>query len=124
MIPLAIRQLVWRILLFYVASFAVMLIFFPWRAIGLEASPFVQIFAKSGIPEAASVINLVVITAALSVYNSMLFSGYDSAGLFRGLYYLIPVYRFYRVKVYQAGRNTLFLKLFERLCPAGLITTL
>jgi L-asparagine transporter-like permease len=73
-IPLAIRQLVWRILLFYVGSFAVMLIFFPWRAIGLEASPFVQIFAKSGIPEAASVINLVVITAALSVYNSMLFS--------------------------------------------------
>jgi len=73
-IPLAIRQLVWRILLFYVGSFTVMLIFFPWRAIGLEASPFVQIFAKSGIPEAASVINLVVITAALSVYNSMLFS--------------------------------------------------
>jgi L-asparagine transporter-like permease len=73
-IPVAIRQLVWRILLFYVGSFTVMLIFFPWRAIGLEASPFVQIFAKSGIPEAASVINLVVITAALSVYNSMLFS--------------------------------------------------
>ncbi|HET6459909.1 MAG TPA: amino acid permease [Syntrophales bacterium] len=73
-IPIAIRQLVWRILLFYVGSFAVMLIFFPWRAIGLESSPFVQIFAKSGIPEAASVINLVVITAALSVYNSMLFS--------------------------------------------------
>ena len=73
-IPIAIRQLVWRILLFYVGSFAVMLMFFPWQAIGLEASPFVQIFAKSGIPEAASVINLVVITAALSVYNSMLFS--------------------------------------------------
>jgi amino acid transporter, AAT family len=73
-IPRAIRQLVWRILLFYVGSFTVMLIFFPWRAIGLEASPFVQIFAKSGIPEAASIINIVVITAALSVYNSMLFS--------------------------------------------------
>ncbi|HUH67295.1 MAG TPA: amino acid permease [Syntrophales bacterium] len=73
-IPVAIRQLVWRILLFYVGSFAVMLVFFPWRQIGLEASPFVQIFAKSGIPEAASVINLVVITAALSVYNSMLYS--------------------------------------------------
>jgi L-asparagine transporter-like permease len=73
-IPVAIRQLVWRILLFYVGSFAVMLIFFPWRAIGLDASPFVQIFAKSHIPEAASVINLVVITAALSVYNSMLYS--------------------------------------------------
>ncbi|HYA13921.1 MAG TPA: amino acid permease [Syntrophales bacterium] len=73
-IPLAIRQLVWRILLFYVGSFAVMLIFFPWQAIGLEASPFVQIFAKSGIPDAASLINLVVITAALSVYNSMLYS--------------------------------------------------
>ena len=73
-IPSAIRKLVWRILLFYIGSFIVMHIYFPWRAIGLEASPFVQIFAKSGISEAASFINLVVITAALSVYNSMLFS--------------------------------------------------
>lgn len=73
-IPKAIRTLIGRILLFYIGSFAVMLLFFPWRAIGLEASPFVQIFAKSGIAQAASVVNIVVITAALSVYNSTLFS--------------------------------------------------
>ena len=73
-IPVAIRTLIGRILLFYIGSFTVMLILFPWRDIGLEASPFVQIFAKSGIAEAAAVVNLVVITAALSVYNSMLYS--------------------------------------------------
>lgn len=73
-IPKAIRTLIWRILLFYIGSFSIMLLFFPWRSIGLEASPFVQIFAKSGIGHAASVVNIVVITAALSVYNSTLFS--------------------------------------------------
>jgi amino acid transporter, AAT family len=73
-IPVAVRSLIWRILLFYIGSFVVMLMFFPWRAIGLDASPFVQIFAKSGIAEAASLVNLVVITAALSVYNSLLYS--------------------------------------------------
>ena len=73
-IPKAFRTLIGRILIFYIGSFAVMLLFFPWRSIGLEASPFVQIFAKSGIGQAASVVNIVVVTAALSVYNSTLFS--------------------------------------------------
>jgi AAT family amino acid transporter/aromatic amino acid transport protein AroP len=52
----------------------VMLILYPWNKVGLEGSPFVQIFSKMGIPAAATILNIVVLTAALSVYNSGIYS--------------------------------------------------
>ena len=42
----------------------------PWDEVGLNASPFVQIFSNIGVPAAANILNFVVIVAALSVYNS------------------------------------------------------
>ncbi|SFM29603.1 amino acid permease [Pelosinus propionicus] len=73
-IPKAINQVIWRILLFYVGALLVMLIIYPWNKVGLEGSPFVQIFSKMGIPAAATILNIVVLTAALSVYNSGIYS--------------------------------------------------
>ena len=46
----------------------------PWDKVGLEASPFVQIFEEIGIPAASNILNLVVLVAALSVFNSILYS--------------------------------------------------
>src|SRR5690606_184181 len=43
--------------------------------LGTQGSPFVSTFAKLGIPRAAGLINFVVITAALSSFNSTTFSG-------------------------------------------------
>ena len=40
----------------------------------MEASPFVQIFQNVGIPAAAHILNFVVLTAAISVYNSAIYS--------------------------------------------------
>ena len=40
----------------------------------MEASPFVQIFMSVGIPAAAHILNFVVLTAAVSVYNSAIYS--------------------------------------------------
>ena len=73
-IPKAINQVMWRILIFYVGALAVMMIIYPWNKVGLEGSPFVQIFSKIGIPAAATILNIVVLTAALSVYNSGIYS--------------------------------------------------
>lgn len=70
----AVNQVMWRILLFYVGALTVMMIIYPWNKIGLEGSPFVQIFSKMGIPAAATILNIVVLTAALSVYNSGIYS--------------------------------------------------
>lgn len=50
------------------------MILYPWNEVGLEASPFVQIFSNIGIPAAANLLNIVVLTAAISVYNSAIYS--------------------------------------------------
>lgn len=73
-IPQAINQVVWRVLLFYVGAMVVILSIFPWNQIETSGSPFVQIFSYVGIPSAANLLNFVVLTAALSAYNSALYS--------------------------------------------------
>ena len=76
-IPKAINQVMWRILIFYVGALLVILMIYPWNQLGVggaEGSPFVQIFSKIGISSAAALLNVVVITAALSAYNSGLYT--------------------------------------------------
>ena len=53
---------------------AVLMALWPWDEVGMEASPFVQIFSNVGIPAAAHILNFVVLTAAVSVYNSAIYS--------------------------------------------------
>ncbi|MEC0305006.1 amino acid permease, partial [Terribacillus saccharophilus] len=73
-IPKAINQVVYRILIFYVGSMIVITSIFPWNQIDGESSPFVQILGGVGIPAAAGILNLVVLTAAVSAHNSSLYS--------------------------------------------------
>ncbi|PYF05724.1 amino acid permease [Ureibacillus chungkukjangi] len=73
-IPSAINNVVFRILIFYIGALGIMMILYPWNDIGTNGSPFVLIFENVGIPGAAHIINFVVITAALSAFNSGLFS--------------------------------------------------
>ncbi|MCL6459900.1 MAG: amino acid permease, partial [Gorillibacterium sp.] len=73
-IPKAINQVVLRILIFYVGALAVMVTIFPWDQVNTNGSPFVAIFSQMGIPAAAAILNVVVLTAALSAYNSGLYS--------------------------------------------------
>ncbi len=73
-IPSAINQVIWRILIFYVGTMIVLMALWPWNKVGMEASPFVQIFENVGIPAAAHILNFVVLTAAISVYNSAIYS--------------------------------------------------
>src|SRR5713101_4606550 len=67
-IPRAMRTIVFRLILFYVLAITVMLAMTPWNqstGSGIAGSPFVRAFATAGIPFAASIMNMVVITAAL-----------------------------------------------------------
>ncbi len=72
-IPKAVNTVPVRILLFYVLAILVILMLNPWRSITGEESPFVQIFSTLGVNWAAGLLNLVVITAALSAINADLF---------------------------------------------------
>lgn len=73
-IPRAINQVIWRILIFYVGTMIVLMTLWPWNEVGKESSPFVQIFEGAGFPAAANILNFVVLTAAVSVYNSAIYS--------------------------------------------------
>lgn len=73
-IPRAIHLVIQRILIFYVLSLAIIMAVIPWQSIDGNMSPFVQIFDGVGITFAAHILNFVVLTAALSVYNSGLYS--------------------------------------------------
>jgi aromatic amino acid transport protein AroP len=78
-IPKAINQVIYRILIFYVGALVVLLSLTPWDNLvasidasggSYGSSPFVQVFSLLGSDVAANLLNFVVLTAALSVYNS------------------------------------------------------
>ncbi|OTG66676.1 amino acid permease [Acinetobacter silvestris] len=72
-IPKAINAVPVRILLFYVLTIFVLMSIFPWNQIGTQGSPFVQIFESLGIKSAATILNIVIISAAISAINSDIF---------------------------------------------------
>ncbi len=72
-IPKAINSVPMRILLFYVLTLFVLMSLFPWSQITKANSPFVQIFSSLGLPWAAALLNVVVISAAVSAINSDVF---------------------------------------------------
>jgi aromatic amino acid transport protein AroP len=69
-IPRATNQVIYRILIFYVGALGVLLSLYPWEKVVAGGSPFVLIFHAMNSDLVASVLNVVVLTAALSVYNS------------------------------------------------------
>ena len=73
-LPRAINNLPIRIGLFYIGSMFVLMCIYPWNEIVTSSSPFVQVFEGIGIKFAAAIINVVVLTAALSACNSAIFS--------------------------------------------------
>jgi L-asparagine transporter-like permease len=62
-----------RILLFYVVSILLIVSVVPWRAITPGSSPFALALARTGIPGAATIMNVIVLTAVLSCLNSGLY---------------------------------------------------
>src|ERR1043166_6074577 len=76
-IPRAMRNIVYRLIGFYVLAIAIMVTMVPWNQTGsssaLSGSPFVTAFAAGHIPFAAAIMNFVVLTAALSSVNTNLY---------------------------------------------------
>lgn len=81
-IPKAINQIILRILLFYIGSISIVLILIPWddllarMTVGGDPyvnSPFVIALSSVTGRYSADVLNVVIITASLSVYNSIVY---------------------------------------------------
>ena len=76
-IPRAMRNIVWRLILFYVAAILIMVTMVPWNETSgsstVSGSPFVTAFVAIRLPFAAAIMNFVVLTAALSSVNTNLY---------------------------------------------------
>lgn len=78
-IPRAVKQVFWRILLFYVLAILVIGLLIPYTNGNLAngdvtVSPFTLVFQKAGIAFAASVMNAIILTAVLSAGNSGMYA--------------------------------------------------
>jgi L-asparagine transporter-like permease len=69
----AFRSTVARLVVFYLMTLAIILALVPWTESGRGESPFVAVMARSHVPFAAGVVNLVILVAALSAMNSQLY---------------------------------------------------
>jgi L-asparagine permease len=72
--PRAISTIMWRIGIFYVGSVVLLAMLMPWTSYTAGESPFVTVLSNVGVPAAGHVMNLVVLTAAMSSLNSGLYS--------------------------------------------------
>ncbi|MGW3649588.1 amino acid permease [Streptomyces sp. NPDC000878] len=72
--PKAINSIMWRVGIFYVGSVLLLSMLLPWNKYTSGESPFVTVLSNIGIPAAGGVMNLVVLTAAMSSLNSGLYS--------------------------------------------------
>jgi len=78
-IPKAVKQIFWRILLFYILAIFVIGLLIPYTNESLASgevttSPFTLVFERAGIAFAASVMNAIILTAVLSAGNSGLYA--------------------------------------------------
>jgi aromatic amino acid transport protein AroP len=73
-IPKATNQAIYRILIFYIGALGILLSLYPWEKVVTSGSPFVLIFHALNSNLVADALNVVVLTAALSVYNSGVYS--------------------------------------------------
>ncbi|WP_018142837.1 amino acid permease [Alloscardovia criceti] len=73
-LPKAINSMIVRIFVFYVGSVILMALVLPYTAYSSAQSPFVTFFSGLNIPYAGDIIQVVVLTAALSSLNAGLYA--------------------------------------------------
>lgn len=81
-IPRAVRQVFWRILLFYIFAILIISLLIPYtdprllknEVSDIAISPFTLVFQHAGLAFAAAVMNAVILTAVLSAGNSGMYA--------------------------------------------------
>lgn len=73
-LPKAINSIPLRILLFYVGALICIISVTSWAKVSPSQSPFVHMFTLIGLPIAATLVNFVVTTSAMSSANSGIFA--------------------------------------------------
>jgi GABA permease len=70
----AVKSTVWRILVFYIGSIAIVVTLLPWNSASVAKSPYVAVIELYGIPGAGTIMDIIVLTSVLSCLNSGLYT--------------------------------------------------
>jgi gamma-aminobutyrate permease len=70
----AVNSVVWRILVFYIGSIAIVVTILPWNDASVTKSPYVAVLDRIGFPAAGTIMDIIVLTAVLSCLNSGLYA--------------------------------------------------
>lgn len=70
----AIRNVVFRLGLFFVGSVAIMVLLIPWNDTKMLVAPYANILTMAGLPIAAQLIQIVIFISLISVLNSALYT--------------------------------------------------
>lgn len=73
-VKIATNSVIWRILIFFIGSVAIIVTLLPWDSANILVSPFVAVLDYLQIPAAGQIMNVVVLTAVLSCLNSALYA--------------------------------------------------
>jgi gamma-aminobutyrate permease len=70
----AMRDVVWRILVFYIGSMLVIVVLVPWNSDAVGNGPFLAVLRHLNIPGGGQIVTAVALTAVLSALNSSLYT--------------------------------------------------
>lgn len=70
----AIRSVIWRILVFYVGSVALMICLLPWNSDQMRTSPFASVLDLAGIPAVGLIMEAVVFIALVSAFSANIYA--------------------------------------------------
>jgi arginine/ornithine permease len=73
-LPRAINKSVFSLIAIYIVTLGVLSFILPWQDANLKGSPFAYVFKAAGLSSAELLINVVVVTSALSSANTFIYS--------------------------------------------------
>ncbi|ADH60584.1 amino acid permease-associated region [Thermoanaerobacter mathranii subsp. mathranii str. A3] len=71
--PIACKYIVFFLTILYISSITLLLMIIPWNHISIRESPFINLLAFTKIPFIASIMNFVILTAALTTMNGAMY---------------------------------------------------
>ncbi|WP_433359028.1 amino acid permease [Streptosporangium sp. CA-115845] len=70
----ASKAVVWRVIIFYVGTISLIVLLLPWKDTPSDASPFVALLQKLGIPGASVAMQAIILVSVLSVLNAGIYT--------------------------------------------------
>ncbi|MFF9485518.1 amino acid permease [Streptomyces sp. NPDC014676] len=92
--PKAVNATFWRLMIFYVGAITVLVTVFLWTSLNGSGSPFVAVFAKIGVPAAATVMAAIMTMTPVSMSehgHGLTVVGVTISGHLLGMYAFSPV---------------------------------